>query len=160
MLKNKFLICVLVGSLLVLGGCQATTYNADGTYVKSEIDYQTVKLTAMATVAAWAASQKDGINEKDAEAVEMIFESLSEYHADGSEINVRNWTAAAQTQVPMRYRGLAVVMSELVAYQLQKYGVSTQPVVIGSVPHKLMNAIREGVLMGIAPYTGKGKMAA
>ena len=160
MLKNKFLICVLVGCMLVLSGCQATTYNADGTFVKSEIDYQSVKLTAMATVAAWAASQKNGIDQKDADAVEMIFESLSEYHADGSEINPKQWTEAAQKQVPVRYRGLAVVMTEMFAYQLKKYGLSTEPVVLGSTSYKLLSAIREGVMMGIAPYTGKGKMAA
>jgi hypothetical protein len=150
----------MVGLMLVMSGCATTTYNADGTVVKQEIDYTSVKLVAATTVSLWAASQKNGINEDDAEALYYILESIQEYHADGSEIKPSRWAEAAKTQIPKRYWGLAAVTSELVAYELKKYGLSEVPLTKDSTALKVFEAIRDGAMMGIAPYTGKGKMAA
>jgi hypothetical protein len=158
--KNSILAVALAGCMLVLGGCATTTYNADGTVVKQEIDYTSVKLVSATTVSLWAASQKNGINEDDAEALYYILESIKDYHADGSEIKPSNWMSAAQTQIPKRYWGLTAVVTELVSYELKKYGLSTVPLTEGSTAMKLFDAIRDGAMMGIAPYTGKGKMAA
>jgi hypothetical protein len=159
--RPKYILaCIVIGCALVLGGCSTTTYNADGTVVKQEIDYTTVKLTAATTVSLWAASQKNGINEDDAEALYYILQSIQDYHTDGSEIKPSRWAEAARTQIPKRYWGLAVVATELVSYEFKKYGLSTVPLTKDSTALKLFEAIRDGAMMGIAPYTGKGKMAA
>jgi hypothetical protein len=116
-------------------------------------------LTAATTVSLWAAAQKNGINEDDAEALYYILQSIQDYHTDGSEIKPSRWAEAARTQIPKRYWGLAVVATELVSYEFKKYGLSTAPLTKDSEALKLFEAIRDGAMMGIAPYTGKGKMA-
>lgn len=151
-LISVFLALALVGALTIaFVGCAATTYNADGTVVKQEVDEGSIQLAAVAVVAAWAASQ-GGITEKDADMVMAILNAVEEVHEDGAPINVSKWSAAIQAQVPERWKGLSSVVVMLVDMQLKKYGVSTQPLTPHSDALKVLNAIREGAKMGLAPY--------
>lgn len=149
---SVFLSMVLVGVMTMsVIGCAATTYNADGTVVKQEVDEASIQLAAVAVVAAWAASQ-GGITEKDADMVTAILNAIEEVHEDGTPISVAKWSEAIQAQVPERWKGLSSVVVMLVDIQLKKYGVSTQPLTAHSDALKVLNAIRDGVKMGLAPY--------
>ncbi len=140
---------------LLVSGCVTRVVNADGTSTVQAVDTDTIKLLATATVAAWAASQKDGISEKDAEATEAVIDSIAEYHADGTPIDVQKFTAAAQAQLPKRYQALAVVLVTIIQSELQKHGLSeTVPSALNEAS-KIIQAVKEGAHIGLAPYLPK-----
>ncbi len=151
-LKNSLVALVLTCGLSVTPGCVSTIQNPDGSVVVSEPDYDVIQLLATATISAWAATQKDGIKPQDAEALLAIMASIEQYHADGSAINPAAWTVEIQKQVPKRYQALAVVLVQVVASQLEKYGVADQIPTPDSVGGKVMRAIITGASLGLAPY--------
>lgn len=149
----KHLLSAVVLCAFMLTGCATTITNPDGTVSITEVDYMGVQLMASASVAAWAASSKNGISKKDAETVVRVLDIVEEFHLDGSEINPLAWSAVIQKEVKdPRYQALAVVVTQLIAYQLAKYHVSTTVPTAGNVAGKIMKSIRTGVLVAIAPY--------
>lgn len=142
----------MLAAVLVTGGCVTTTVNPDGTVIQTEPDYEMIQLLSTASVGAWAAMQKDGISPYDAEALMGIIGSISEYHKDGTTIDPNAWSVAIAKQVPKRYQALAVVMVQLTAHELAKFGVSTEVPSPDSVSGKIMNAIVNGAKLGLSPY--------
>jgi hypothetical protein len=150
-LTNSALILVL-STFLLSTGCATTTLNQDGTVQFNDVDYSSIQLMSSATVAAWAASQKDGIKKTDAQAVVKFLDILEEYRKDGTAIDIAEWTKAIQAEVPVRYQPLAMVMVQLVDLQLKKYGVSATIPKPGGVTLKIMEAIRSGAMLALSPY--------
>lgn len=151
MIKQAFVSVVLAVSLMV-SGCVTTSVGPDGQVQVTEPDYVTIQLLATASIASWAAVQKDGISQADATAVLGILDAIEVYHADGTAINPNAWAGAVQQQVPKRYQALANVLVQIVAMQLEKYGVMDQIPTPDSVGGKIMSAISTGVKLGLSPY--------
>ena len=151
----KKLVSILAVTAFLFAGCATTVRNSDGTVTVTEMDYMGIQLMASASVAAWAASSKTGISKQDAETVVRVLNLIEEFHADGEYIDAAYWAAEIQKQiVEPRYQAVAVVMVQLVAYQLDRYGVSTQIPTLNNVPGKILKAIRTGVMAALAPYVG------
>jgi predicted small secreted protein len=161
MIKHVLVSAVLAVSLLV-SGCVTTSVGPDGQVQVTEPDYEMIQLLSTASVAAWAASQKDGIKPQDAEAVMAVLTAIEAYHADGTVIDPAAWHVAIQNQVPKRYQGLAAVLVQIVASQLEKYGVMAQIPTPDSVGGKIMRSIATGVKLGLSPYlqssVGEGRV--
>jgi hypothetical protein len=105
-----------------------------------------------ATVAAWAASQKEGIQKKDAETVLRVLDLIEEFRRDGAVLNIEEWSVAIRNDVPLRYQALALVLVQLVELQLSRYGVAATVPQLGSVPSKIMEAVRNGAVLALMPY--------
>jgi hypothetical protein len=144
-------VSAVLASLLV-AGCATRTIQPDGSVVVQEVDTDAIKLMATASVAVWAASQKDGIKPEDAENLLSILNAVEVYHADGSPIKPEKWVSAIQKQVPKRYQALAMVLVELVAHELDKRGLSDVAPALSSDAQKILRAIHEGALVGLRPY--------
>ncbi len=157
MFKHKLATYTLVMGLLIGAGCTVTQLNADGTRQVVEPDYALIQLSATASVAAWAATQRDGINRDDATAVVSILNVIEEFHADGSLLEPAKWTVVIQQQLKPRYQALAVVMVSLVAHELDKYGVAMKVPAADNTAGKIIKAVRDGVLLGLSPYLGDRK---
>jgi len=148
----KRLASVLILSAFLFTGCATTTLNPDGTTSFTEVDYASVRLMSTASVAAWAASQKDGIKKRDAEALVKFLDILEEFHADGTPLSITEWASAIKTDVPVRYQALTLVMVQLVELQLKRYGVATTIPKPGDTASKIMEAVRNGAMIALTPY--------
>ena len=146
------LAAFMIVSVLATQGCVTTTVNPDGSAQVSAPDYDMIQLLSTASIAAWAASQKEGIRPQDAEALAAIIDSIESFHQDGSPIVESDWSAAVAVQVPKRYQALSMVLVVIVQSQLAKYGVMDQVPTPDSVGGKIMKAIVDGAKMGLAPY--------
>ena len=150
---SKFLVvCVALTFTLSVVSCAVTRTLPDGTVVVEEPDYASIQLMATASVAAWAASQKNGIKRADAENLLAILATIESFHADGSPIRPEMWAPVISKEVPPRYQALAMVLVTLVAHELDKRGLAEVVPAKGSVPEKVISAIVEGAKMGLAPY--------
>ncbi len=152
-LKNSLIACVLAFGL-VLNGCVTTTVNPDGSTSVSEPDYESIQLLSTAAIAAWAASQKDGLKPQDAEVILKVMSAIENFHKDGTPLDEGQWSGAIAQQVPKRWQGVAIVLVQLTKHELDKYGVLDQIPTEDSVGGKIMKAIVTGVRMGVAPYMG------
>ena len=154
-IKHALVSVVLAVSLMV-SGCVTTSVGPDGQVQVTEPDYATIQLMATAAVAGWAASQKEGIKPSDAKVVMDVLAAIESYHADGTAINPVAWSAAIQQQVPKRYQALSNVLVQIVAMQLEKYGVMEQIPTLDNVGGKIMNAVITGAKLGLSPYLSSG----
>jgi PBP1b-binding outer membrane lipoprotein LpoB len=148
----KRLASILILSAFLFTGCATTTLNPDGTTSFTEVDYASVQLLSSASVAAWAASQKDGIKKTDAEAVVKFLDIIEEFRKDGTPLSTTEWASAIKTDVPLRYQALTLVMVQLVELQLKRYGVATTIPKPGDTASKIMDAVRNGAVLALTPY--------
>jgi len=148
----KRLASIIVLSAFLFTGCATTTINPDGTTQFTEIDYASVQLMSSASVAAWAASQKDGIKKRDAEALVKFLDIIEEFHQDGTPLSITEWSKAIKDEVPVRYQALTLVMVQLVELQLKRYGVATTIPKAGDTASKIMEAVRNGAMIALTPY--------
>lgn len=149
----KKLLCMLAVTALLFTGCATTVKNADGTVSVTEADYMGIQLMASASIAAWAAASKNGLSKNDVETVVRVLTIIEEFHADGEYIDVSVWTAEVQKQfIQPRYQSLAIVMVQLISYELERYGVATTVPTPTNIPGKILKAIRTGVMVALAPY--------
>lgn len=139
---------------LSLSACTTTVTRPDGTVESQAPDLDMIRLMASASVAAWAAAA-NGIKPDDAKALETILNTIVTFHADGTPIDPARWMPAVQRDVPPRYQGLAMVMVELVAYQLKKYDLASVIPEPDSDAWKILDAIQAGAHAGLAPYLTK-----
>lgn len=149
-MKKLASVCIL--SAFLFTGCATTTVNPDGTTSFTAVDYTSIQLMSSASVAIWAASQKDGIKKTDAEAIVKLLDILEDFRQDGSPLNIAAWSKAIKDDVPMRYQALAIVMVQLVELQLEKYQVSMTIPVPGDTASKIMEAVRTGAVLALASY--------
>lgn len=148
----KKLASILVLSAFLFTGCATTTLNPDGTVSFTDVDYQSIQLMSSASVAIWAASQKDGIKKTDAEAITKLLDILENFREDGSPLNIEAWSTAIKADVPLRYQALSIVVVQLLELQLEKYKVSMTVPVAGDTASKIMQAVRAGAMQALAPY--------
>lgn len=149
-LRNSALVLCLA-----LSACTTTVTRPDGTVEAQKPNLDMIRLMASASVAAWAAAA-NGIKPDDAQALTTILDTILNFHADGTPIDPAHWMPAIQRDVPKRYQGLAMVMVELVAYQLKKYDLSSVIPEPGSDAWKILEAIQAGAKSGLAPYLEQG----
>lgn len=148
---NQFM-CALVLSVALLSGCATSVLNPDGTVTVSEPDYTSIQIMSSATVAAWAATQKNGINTNDAKTVVKMLDVLENYISDGSAIDPQAWSKEIKAHVPARYQPMAMILMQLVQHQLATHGVDKIKPTPGSTPFKIMEAVRTGIMLALAPY--------
>lgn len=141
----------LVLVFALLAGCMTQVQRPDGSIETQAVDLDMVRMMASTSVAAWAAAT-NGIKPADAKALANILDSIAAYHADGSPIVPQDWNPVIQRDVPPRYQGLAVVMLDVVAYQLRKYDLSGTIPTPDSDAWKVLEAIQDGARRGLAPY--------
>jgi len=149
---SSAVVTCVVGLALSLGACVPTTMGPDGQVVQHEPDYQSVRLIASASVAAWAAAQKDGIKPDDAKALVGILESVNEYRLEGGAIVPEQWAPVVKRDVPVRYQALAMVIIQLTAHELEKYDLNPNVPIRDPRLGKILEAIYEGAKLGLTPY--------
>jgi len=151
-LRNSVLPSVVLGVALCVGGCTMSVVNPDGTVQVSEPDYQSIELLATASIAAWAAAQKDGVHKQDAVAVMQILDAINQHRLDGAPIIPEQWAPVIKKSVPMRYQGLAMILVVLTAHELDKYQLNTIVPTKDSPAQKVLDAIVQGAKTGLTPY--------
>jgi len=148
----KQLASILTLSVCLFTGCVTTTVNPDGTTQFTDVDYSSIQLLSSAAVAAWAATQKDGIKPSDAEALVTIIDVLENSHKDGSPLDLTAWAAAVKADVPVRYQALTMVMAQLIEMQLRRYGVAEAVPTLNGTTAKILDAVRTGAKLALTPY--------
>lgn len=148
-------VAVMIGVML-LGACVGTVLKPDGTKVVQEVDTATISLMSTAAIAAWAASQPNGLTSQDAETTVRILAVLEDFHADGTAIDLAQLGRVTTTELPKRYQPIAMVLAALIEHQLALHGVSTTVPNADNAAGKVMKAIHEGVMLGLSPYLRPG----
>lgn len=148
-------VAVMVGVML-MSACVATVLKPDGTKVVQEVDTATISLLSTAAIAAWAASQPNGITTQEARTVVKILGVIEDFHDDGTPIDLAQFGRVAAAELPERYKPIAMVLAALIEHQLAVHGVSTTVPKPDNSAGKIMKAIHDGVMMGLAPYLKPG----
>lgn len=153
--KPLFGVAIMI-AVMLLGACVGTVLRPDGTKVVQEADTATISLMATAAIAAWAASQPNGLTTAEAQTAVKILGVLEEFHVDGTPIDLEQMGRVSATELPKRFQPLAMVLAALIEHQLAVHGVSTTIPKADNTAGKIMQAIHDGALLGLAPYLKPG----